>query len=221
MKDAKKILVIISKENQKQDFVLNTNWILWSILEINDVNMKDAKKDVLALISQESEGKYCAQHKLDGMFDIKHKKCEHDGCKVNPCFNFAGESKARFCAKHKLDGMFDIKHKKCEHDGCKIRPCYNVEGESKARFCAQHKLDFMVDIKNKRCEYDGCKKQPNYNFEGELKARFCAQHKQDQMIDIKNKQCEHDGCTLIVKSNKYQGFCVRCFMYLFPDSTKQ
>jgi len=68
------------------------------------------------------------------MINIKNKKCLHENCKTQPCFNYEGESKATYCGEHKLKDMIDIIHKKCQHENCKKIPTFNYEGDSKAIF---------------------------------------------------------------------------------------
>jgi hypothetical protein len=168
----------------------------------------------------ESKPIYCAEHKLDGMIDIKNKRCIQDGCTITPNFNFNGQTKALYCSQHKLDGMINIISKRCKHDGCKTQPSFNFEGTSKSLYCSRHKLDGMINLINKRCIHDGCTVHPNYNFEMESKPIYCSQHKLDGMIHIKCKRCIHDGCMTIVTRNttSYKGYCVRCFIHIFPDS---
>ena len=150
------------------------------------------------------------------MIDVVSKRCEYDGCKTSPTYNIEGEKQARFCVIHKEDGMIDVVSKRCEYDGCETRPHYNIDGEKQARFCAIHKEDGMINVVSKRCEYDGCVKQPNYNIEGEKQGRFCVVHKEDEMIDVKNKRCKTPLCDIFIGS-KYKGYCLRCFMFMFPD----
>ncbi len=38
----------------------------------------------------EKGGIFCAQHKADGMVDIKHKRCVEPGCSKRPSFNYSG-----------------------------------------------------------------------------------------------------------------------------------
>ena len=143
---------------------------------------------------QGGKGRFCASHKMDGMIDVKSKRCEHDGCNVmNPSFDLQG-GKGRFCASHKMDGMIDVKSKRCEHDGCNVmKPLFDLQG-GKGRFCARHKMDGMIDVKSKRCEHDGCNViNPVFNVEGG-NGRFCVKHKENCMVDVKSKRCEHDGC---------------------------
>jgi hypothetical protein len=74
----------------------------------------------------------------------------------------------------------------------------------------------MVDVIHKKCEYRGCKKYPSCNFQRERKAIYCSEHKQEGMIDVINKTCKYDWCFTIV-SEKYDGYCLRCFVHTFPD----
>jgi hypothetical protein len=111
--------------------------------------------------------------------------------------------------------MVDIKNKKCEYENCNIQPNYNYINETKARFCNRHKLLGMIDVKNKTCNFKQCNTIANYNYKG-LKPIFCARHKLDFMIDVKSKQCNNEWC--FNRSNKkYDNYCLRCFIYLFPD----
>ena len=54
-------------------------------------------------------------HKLDGMVDVKNKKCIHNGCQKQPFFNKENEKNALYCSLHKLEGMVDILSKTCIH----------------------------------------------------------------------------------------------------------
>ena len=150
------------------------------------------------------------------MINIKSKTCEFEDCEIQSTFNFEGEVKKRFCLIHKLEGMINIKDKTCEFKDCKIQPCFNFKEEKKTRFCSNHKLDGMLDKKNKICEYKNCKIQSTFNFEGEIKRRFCVNHKLERMINIKNETCKTYLCGIQI-GDKYDGYCLRCFIHLFPD----
>jgi nitrite reductase/ring-hydroxylating ferredoxin subunit len=167
-------------------------------------------------VQGQKKGRFCREHKLDGMVDVTHDRCEHEGCQKRPNFNMEGQKKGRFCGVHKLDGMVDVVNNRCEHEGCQIQPNFNMEGQKKGRFCGVHKLDGMVDVVSNRCEHEGCQIQPNFNMEGQKKGRFCGVHKLDGMVDVKNKKCKQ-GCNTQCNNDKYDGYCLRCFMYLFPD----
>ncbi len=164
-------------------------------------NFEGCKTQPIYNFEGKSGGKFCKEHKLDGMIDVKHKTCNFEGCKTRPNFNFAGETKGKFCNKHKLDRMIDVKNKTCNFKGCKTQPIYNFEGENKGKFCNEHKLDGMIDVINKTCNFEGCKTRPNYNFEGETKGKFCNEHKLDGMIDVKHKTCNFEGCKTLPSYN--------------------
>lgn len=181
---------------------------------------KGCKKQPHFNIEGETAGRFCAIHQLDGMDDVVNKKCEYKGCKRQPHFNIEGEKgRGRFCSTHKLDGMKDITKKHCEKEGCQIKPYYNVDGETTGRFCATHKLDGMEDITKKYCEEEGCKIKPCYNNEEEETGRFCVTHKLDGMINVVSPRCKTHLCytQLHIHSEKYEGYCLRCFIYTFPD----
>jgi len=81
----------------------------------------------------------------------------------------------------------------------------------------------MVDVTNKRCEGKNdndtpCTSQPAFDIEGG-KGRFCADHKKDGMINVKSKRCKTPLCEILAMKKKYKGYCYRCFINTFPDST--
>jgi hypothetical protein len=61
-----------------------------------------------------------------------------------------------------------------------------------------------------------CEKRPTFNVEGETKALYCVTHKKDGMVNVKDKTCASAWCSTIVR-NKYDGYCLFCYMNLFPD----
>ena len=73
---------------------------------------------------------YCSEHKLDGMIDVKNKRCAHEGCMKRPHFNAPGSSVGMYCAVHKLAGMVNMKSKRCAHEGCMSQPNFNVPSSS-------------------------------------------------------------------------------------------
>ena len=139
------------------------------------------------------KGRFCVEHKAEGMADVRNKRCEAAGCTKRPTFDVAG-GKGKFCVEHKLEGMADVRSKRCEAAGCTKRPTFDVAG-GKGRFCVEHKLEGMEDVKHKRCEAAGCTKlNPTFDVAGG-KGRFCVEHKLEGMQDVKNKRCEAAGCT--------------------------
>ena len=171
--------------------------------KIPKFNFKDKKKAIR-----------CGKHKENGMINVINKKCEFKGCRSHPNFNFEDKKKPLYCSKHKENGMIDIKHKKCEFKDCNTQPYYNFEEQKKAIRCGKHKENGMIDVKNKRCISEKCIYQPYYNFEDQKKPLYCSKHKENGMIDVINKRCPICGTFV---GNKYKGYCVVCFMHLFPD----
>jgi len=104
----------------------------------------------------------------------------------------------------------------CKENGCNVKAYFNYEGIKTPIYCFIHKLDGMVDVKNKKCIHDGCKTIPTYNVEGESKAIYCSIHKKDGMVDVKHKTCKSEWCLTRVEE-KYDGYCLFCYMNLFPD----
>ena len=44
-------------------------------------------------------GRFCSEHKEEGMVDIKNKMCEHPHCVKRPHFNVPGSKTGRFCSE--------------------------------------------------------------------------------------------------------------------------
>ncbi len=159
---------------------------------------------------------YCKTHKTDTMVNVIDKRCIHDGCNTRPHYNIEG-SKPLYCATHKTDTMIDVKNKKCIHDGCNTRPLYNIEGNKNPLYCKIHKTNTMVDVKNKKCIHDGCIKRRTYNIQGNKIPLYCETHKSDIMVNVVSKKCRTEMCDIIVLKKNYKGYCVPCFMSLYPD----
>jgi len=109
-----------------------------------------------------------------------------------------------------------VRSKRCEHEGCDKHPSFNSKGMTGGRFCASHAESGMIDVINKRCEHEGCDKHPSFNSKGMTGGRFCMSHAEPGMVDIVTKRCATPNCCTMVK-NKYDGYCFRCFVYLFPN----
>ena len=169
-------------------------------------NMKGNKK-----------GLYCLIHKLEGMIDIKNRLCVYEDCIKRPTFNIDREAKPLYCSEHKFEGMIDIANRECLFQGCKKQPAYNYEGEITALYCSIHKKIYMINIRSKTCINEFCKILPCYNYENEKKALYCFKHKKEGMVDVKNKKiCVYNWCTTRA-TDKYDGYCLRCYIYTFPD----
>ena len=190
-----------------------------NMVNVTGKRCEDASCKVIAQfnILGEKIGKFCSKHKLDGMVDIKHSRCEFEGCNFSPSYKFEDDTHCRFCSNHKLDGMIDGKHRKCIEEGCNTSPSYNYADCKLPIYCLEHKLDEMVDVKHELCQKTGCNLRPMFNFIGETKGTFCYSHKLDNMEDVVNKQCLSEWCNTQVRLHKYDGYCLFCYIHLFPD----
>ena len=166
----------------------------------------------------ESKGIYCVAHKEEGMINVTAVYCKEEGCKTQPRFNFRGEKKGLYCGTHKKEGMIDIFEKRyCEEEKCEIRASYNFENEKVPKYCGTHKKDGMIDLNNSLCIYEGCSTRAVFNSEGTKIGLYCNKHKKENMIDVRNPRCLTPMCDIIKVDKKYKGYCVFCFMHLFPE----
>jgi hypothetical protein len=160
---------------------------------------------------------YCVSHKLEGMINIRSKICIYPDCKIIPNYNIQGEKQGLYCSGHKLHGMVNVTSKPCIYSECRSIPVFNIEGEKQGFYCSKHKLHGMVNVINKSCIYQDCKTIAVWNIEGEKQGLYCSKHRLDGMINVKSKTCKNEWCYISPYSDKYEGYCLRCFMYIFPD----
>lgn len=123
--------------------------------------------------------KFCSVCKIDGMVDVKNKKCFCG--KSQPRFNFEN-LKPGFCNECKDEGMINLLIKKCK---CGKRARYNFEG-LKSEFCASCKKNGMIDCEKKRCN---CGTTATFNYK-DLKPEFCKKCKKDGMVDLCHEKCK-------------------------------
>ena len=159
---------------------------------------------------------YCKTHKLQGMVDVKNKTCVEIDCDIRAYYNNEGESIGIYCKKHKKQDMIDVKSIKCIEVGCQFQPSYNNR-DKKALYCKIHKKNDMVDVRSIKCFEDGCSTRANYNIKGAIRGLYCKIHKKPNMEDVINNRCQSDWCFTIVTNKKYDGYCLHCYINLFPD----
>jgi len=165
---------------------------------------------------EESKALYCSKHKKSDMIWINNiKYCIESDCKISASYNFKNKQ-SLYCATHRKPGMSCVKVKSCIEETCEKQPCFNYKGEKKGLYCSEHKLSEMFDIKHKLCIELNCNIQANYNFKEEKYPLYCSNHSKNGMIGLKYKLCENENC-LINGNKKYNGYCVFCFIHLFPD----
>lgn len=190
---------------------------LEGMINVTGKRCESLECNIIAQFNFEGEtiGKYCSKHRLESMIDIKHSRCEQLGCSVSPSYKFLQDTHCRFCAEHRLEGMIDGKHKKCFYQNCTKTPSFNYE--DLPLYCNEHKLDEMIDVKHDKCEVNGCNLRAVYNFVSIKRGRFCNSHKLTDMDDVMNLKCKSEWCNTQAKNNKYEGFCLYCYINLFPD----
>jgi len=137
--------------------------------------------------------KVCADHKEDGMVNLRERPCEK--CSKKPVFNFPDVKKGRFCIDHKEEGMVDVLSKTCEHKGCRTRPSFGYKDERR-RFCVRHKLENMVNLVSSMCIHEECETCASFNFKGEKEVLYCKKHKKEGMILVKGPHCAEPDCVV-------------------------
>ena len=159
---------------------------------------------------------YCSIHKTEEMISVSHSICKAENCIKWACYRLKDSKKCEYCDEHKKDDMVYVQTtKKCNLVNCCAQARYNFKNSRDTLYCAKHKLKDMVSI-NDVCIEPGCLISPNYNLDG-LKALYCVKHKTDNMIDVNSKRCKTHMCGLLIKNTKYEGYCLRCFIYTFPE----
>ena len=167
-------------------------------------------------LPDKKEGIYCKEHKKENMIDIIHKRCLEEKCNKLPSCNFENEKNGIYCSEHKKENMIDVKNKSCQHENCNKIPNFNLPNEKYGIYCKEHSKANMINVKSKRCLEEHCDKQPLFNLPNEKYGIYCKNHKKEGMFDITHKKCLEENCDTQV-TNKYKGYCIRCFVYKFPD----
>jgi len=164
-------------------------------------------------VSGEQKGKFCKNHKLDGMINVVDKLCEKCNIKRAMC-NYRGKTGGIYCAEHKLENMVNVKSKRCGYKGkeiCYTAPIYNFDGQKTGKYCIQHMQDGMVNVTTPKCENTDCKCIAQFNFSGNSFGKYCSQHKENGMVDVKHKRCEYENCQYIPSYKfKHESSCRFC-----------
>jgi hypothetical protein len=169
-------------------------------------------------IHGEKQGLFCANHRLENMIDVENKKCAYESCETIPRYNVAEIKSALYCSKHRLENMIDVVSPYCSFAGCTISsPQFNYATEKKGLFCKTHMLLNMIDVKHTKCIHENCLSRASYNLEGEKKLLYCCDHRKPDMVDITRKKCATHLCDSRLKDKKYEEYCFRCFVNIYPE----
>lgn len=183
--------------------------------EMVNILVKSCKECNITASYGEKEGSplYCNEHKKDNMILLRAIFCIEENCPKQPSYNYEESRMGIYCKEHKKEDMVRIGNKRCLK--CNTRPIFNFKGEKEGIYCVKHKLEDMVDVISLSCL--NCDTQACFNYEKENKPLYCSSHKLEGMIDIKNKSCKNEWCNIQVHYTKYEGYCLRCFIHIFPD----
>jgi hypothetical protein len=179
---------------------------------INMINVLDKRCECGKATSplynfEDLKGKFCVECKTEGMIDVRNPVC---ACGNRMNFNYDG-LKPKYCKDCLVEGMIDVTHDRCLI--CKkSQPTFNYAG-LQPKYCAKCKNDDMENVKQVLCACG--KAQPTFNLEG-LQANYCASCRTSDMTDVRHKKCKTLYCDIRVE-DKYMGYCLRCFIYTFPD----
>lgn len=138
-------------------------------------------------------------------------------CRTRPYYNNKGETKVIYCLQHKTEQMINVVNPHCIFQYCTTQAIYNNIGETTPLYCFNHKEIQMTNIKIKRCSHINCQTRPMYNYEGNTTPIFCNKHKMSDMINVVSRTCQNDWCKIIVLTNKYDGYCLNCFIHTHPE----
>ena len=153
----------------------------------------------------------CGSCKTTTMINVKDKRCKCG--KARPTYNEPGQTKPICCSYCKTTTMINVISKKCKCG--KTQPTYNEPGQTKPICCSSCKTTTMINVKSKKCK---CGKAiPTYNEPEETKPICCSSCKTTTMINVKDKRCKTEWCDTLISNKKYKGYCLFCFMNLFPD----
>jgi len=167
------------------------------------------KIPIYNLVNQNS-GIYCLEHKEEHMINVVHKKCNEQNCNKRPSFNVLNIKTPIYCSQHKKENMIDVVNKRCLQENC------NFYNEKTGLYCSNHKKENMINVVSKTCLELNCNIQPLFNLQDKKYGLYCSNHKKDNMFDVISKRCKECNDTQI-SNKKYKGYCLRCFMFNFPD----
>ena len=136
-------------------------------------------------------------------------KCEY--CSKTYNQNFRLTTHLKKC-KNKLNMDDDLFRQKMQAEVEQLR-------QQIAKLVANSSTNPVVNSPVKKghniCIEETCNITASYNYKHQKKRLYCENHKKDGMINIINKMCI--SCDLSNGNKKYDGYCCRCYMHIFPD----
>jgi hypothetical protein len=159
---------------------------------------------------------YCTKHKLENMINLSKVECEYKGCNITASYNYIDEKHPRFCSIHKLESMILLNDTFfCKEINCNKRPTFNIINNP-PHYCYKHKKDNMINVKDPLCKE--CPKTASFNYKDSKIGLYCYDHSKESMINIYSLRCKKEDCDIIIRhNNKYDGYCVNCYIKEFPN----
>jgi hypothetical protein len=160
-------------------------------------------------------GKYCLTHKLEGMINVRIKKCIEPNCNVAAIYNHPGQKEKLYCTKHKKPDMIDIVHAKCQE--CAATAYFRTPGSPKATHCKTHAKEGMIDMDKRLCKELGCKIHATFGTPNTTERLYCRNHTKPGLVDNVSQKCLTEGCETQVYCHSNNNYCLACFQKVFPE----
>ncbi len=154
---------------------------------------------------------HCAICKTDEMVDLKCKWCIVCN-KVRCSFGLPTGEKTH-CVTCKTDEMIDVANKLCVNCN-KVRPTFGLI-KYKPTHCVECKSANMIDVCNKLCIVCNMK-QCSFGYK-QKESTHCFDCKLTDMKNVRDNKCLTEHCDTIAYKPSYEGYCLRCFIYTFPE----
>lgn len=184
---------------------------------------------------------FCELHKKEFMWNIADPRCdicadiflkaesdeEKRQLQVKMATHAGPDGKRKLCGEHSEAGMENTRAKKCEFPGCTTQASWNTKNSKARKLCSLHAdKNVMDNVKNAKCVKCG-EREALCNKKGETKRLYCSRCKDDDMVILSSKICKNDYVIdgelyqcLTTASSKYDGYCARCYVGLFPYAPK-
>jgi len=104
------------------------------VLQLRDAMKKDAAKDRLSTYLPKQLVFIVLLIKKENMIDIKHQRCNEEGCSKIPTFNLPTETVGLYCAAHKKENMINVTVKRCQHKNCSLAAIFGFKNQ-RSQFC--------------------------------------------------------------------------------------
>ena len=104
------------------------HWRRWSTSRAESAETEGCGKRASVGVAGTKTVEYCAQYALEGMVDVKKRKCRTAGCGKFPSFGVARTKTARRSQQN------------FRTEGCGKLASFGVAGSKTRKYCAQHAL---------------------------------------------------------------------------------